>query len=63
MLVVGRPRSGTTLTEPILANHPRVFGAGELNAAKADFDAIPGLLVTSAPPVEALPGLHREAVW
>jgi hypothetical protein len=33
------PRSGTTLTEQILASHPRVFGAGELrfmeNAAMA----------------------------
>lgn len=63
VFVVGLPRSGTTLTEQILASHPRVFGAGELNAAKADFDAIPGLLVTNAPPVEALTGLHREAVW
>jgi hypothetical protein len=27
---VGLPRSGTTLTEQILASHPHVFGAGEL---------------------------------
>ena len=30
VFVVGMPRSGTTLTEQILASHPRVFGAGEL---------------------------------
>ncbi|MGH6933125.1 MAG: sulfotransferase family protein, partial [Dongiaceae bacterium] len=30
VFVVGMPRSGTTLTEQILAGHPRVFGAGEL---------------------------------
>jgi Flp pilus assembly protein TadD/LPS sulfotransferase NodH len=30
VFVVGLPRSGTTLTEQILASHPRVFGAGEL---------------------------------
>ncbi|MGH1559698.1 sulfotransferase family protein [Caulobacter segnis] len=30
MFIVGLPRSGTTLTEQILASHPRVFGAGEL---------------------------------
>ncbi len=30
VLVVGMPRSGTSLTEEILAVHPDVFGAGEL---------------------------------
>jgi hypothetical protein len=28
---VGMPRSGTTLVEQILASHPQVYGAGELN--------------------------------
>ncbi len=31
IFVVGMPRSGTTLTESILASHPDVFGAGELS--------------------------------
>ncbi|MCG8652793.1 MAG: sulfotransferase [Pirellulales bacterium] len=31
IFIVGMPRSGTTLVEQILSNHPRVFGAGELN--------------------------------
>jgi tetratricopeptide (TPR) repeat protein len=30
VLVVGMPRSGTTLAEQILASHPDVYGAGEL---------------------------------
>jgi tetratricopeptide (TPR) repeat protein len=30
VLVVGMPRSGTTLTEQIIANHPNAGGAGEL---------------------------------
>jgi tetratricopeptide (TPR) repeat protein len=30
VFVVGMPRSGTTLVEQILASHPQVFGAGEL---------------------------------
>jgi tetratricopeptide (TPR) repeat protein len=30
VLIVGMPRSGTTLVEQILASHPGVFGAGEL---------------------------------
>ena len=33
VFIVGMPRSGTTLTEQILASHPRVFGAGELQAS------------------------------
>ena len=31
IFVVGMPRSGTSLVEQILASHPRVFGAGEVN--------------------------------
>jgi hypothetical protein len=30
VFIVGMPRSGTTLAEQILASHPLVFGAGEL---------------------------------
>src|ERR1019366_7345017 len=30
IFVLGMPRSGTTLTEQIIASHPGVFGAGEL---------------------------------
>lgn len=31
IFVLGMPRSGTTLTEQIIASHPMVFGAGELH--------------------------------
>lgn len=34
VFVVGMPRSGTTLTEQILATHPDVYGAGELDFIK-----------------------------
>jgi tetratricopeptide (TPR) repeat protein len=30
ILILGMPRSGTTLVEQILASHPQVYGAGEL---------------------------------
>jgi tetratricopeptide (TPR) repeat protein len=38
IFVLGMPRSGTTLVEQILASHPAVYGAGELNA----FGAVAG---------------------
>ncbi len=31
IFIIGMPRSGTTLVEQILASHPQVHGAGELN--------------------------------
>ena len=31
IFVLGMPRSGTTLTEQIIASHPQVYGAGELH--------------------------------
>src|SRR5690606_2231230 len=31
VFIVGMPRSGTSLAEQILASHPEVHGAGELN--------------------------------
>ncbi len=31
VLIIGMPRSGTTLVEQIVSNHPEVAGAGELN--------------------------------
>jgi tetratricopeptide (TPR) repeat protein len=34
VFILGMPRSGTTLVEQILASHPKVFGAGEID----DFD-------------------------
>lgn len=34
IFVLGMPRSGTTLTETIMATHPDVFGAGELHDIK-----------------------------
>jgi hypothetical protein len=37
VFIVGLPRSGTTLTEQILACHSHVFGAGELSLAREDF--------------------------
>ncbi len=44
VFIVGMPRSGTTLTEQILASHARVHGVGERNFAARAFGALPRAL-------------------
>jgi tetratricopeptide (TPR) repeat protein len=51
VFIVGLPRSGTTLTEQILASHSQVFGAGELRLGRDDFEA---LATEPDAPLEAL---------
>lgn len=43
VFIVGMPRSGTSLTEQILASHPSVFGAGELRDMQQIVDGLPVL--------------------
>jgi len=50
VFIVGMPRSGTTLAEQILASHPQVFGAGELNLASDCSRALPRLVGRTGPP-------------
>ncbi|HSM95016.1 MAG TPA: tetratricopeptide repeat protein [Rhizomicrobium sp.] len=40
VFIVGMPRSGSTLTEQIIASHPQVFGAGEIKNLSAAMGAI-----------------------
>ncbi|RWE19720.1 MAG: sulfotransferase family protein [Mesorhizobium sp.] len=47
VFVVGMPRSGTTLTEQILASHPDVYGAGELSKLRRVANGL-GLKMSSA---------------
>jgi len=47
LLIIGMPRSGTTLTEQILASHPSVAGAGELLYFSSLAGSIPGLIGSS----------------
>jgi Flp pilus assembly protein TadD len=49
VFIVGMTRSGTTLIEQILASHPQVFGAGELNLFDQAAGAIRQLLPGSPP--------------
>jgi tetratricopeptide (TPR) repeat protein len=58
IVIVGLPRSGTTLTEQILASHSRVHGAGELNLARDGFEALPRIQGRNVTPIEALGRLN-----
>ncbi|MGN6516602.1 MAG: tetratricopeptide repeat protein [Rhizomicrobium sp.] len=40
VFIVGMPRSGSTLTEQIIASHPQVFGAGEIKLLSECLGAI-----------------------
>jgi tetratricopeptide (TPR) repeat protein len=59
VFIVGLPRSGTTLTEQILATHSQVFGAGELRFTRDAFEGLPEGMNRAAPPLDCLPGLDR----
>jgi tetratricopeptide (TPR) repeat protein len=52
VFIFGLPRSGTTLTEQVLASHPRVHGAGELRLARQSFEAIPDVVGGSGLPLD-----------
>jgi tetratricopeptide (TPR) repeat protein len=62
VFILGLPRSGTSLIEQILASHPRMFGAGELNLIRDCYRAIPGLVGKNAPGVECIGDLTPQVV-
>ena len=57
VFIVGMPRSGTTLTEQILAAHPMVHGAGERLAVHGMLTRLAGAVLTRGS-VERLAGLE-----
>ena len=61
VFIVGLPRSGTSLTEQVLASHPRVFGAGETRLVRETWDALPGATGRSDPPLGCLQHLDGQA--
>ena len=62
--IVGMPRSGTTLVEQILASHPQVFGAGELDYMRQIASALPQRLGGESYPecVRRLDRARAEAI-
>lgn len=61
VFIVGLPRSGTTLTEQILAGHPGVHGAGELDLLTDLATGLPNRLGCDGPPwPRAVTDLSRE---
>ncbi len=54
VFIVGMSRSGTSLTEQILASHSQVHGAGELKNLQEMVRKLPNLLVTDTPYPECL---------
>jgi tetratricopeptide (TPR) repeat protein len=49
VFLVGMPRSGSTLIEQVLASHPRVFGAGELDELARRVAAVDGATSEQGP--------------
>ncbi|MCH9000434.1 MAG: sulfotransferase, partial [Proteobacteria bacterium] len=62
VFIVGMPRSGTTLIEQILASHPDVFGAGELNQIRAGTKRLPASLGTEEAYPDCLPKVDKDTV-
>ena len=60
VLIVGMPRSGTSLTEQILASHPAVFGAGELAFWQTALAAYETAGVGSQAAAKLIPGFASD---
>jgi tetratricopeptide (TPR) repeat protein len=57
VFVVGFPRSGTTLTEQVLASHPLVSGAGELHDLHRVYQTLPEIVGDST--IDRVEALNR----
>jgi len=60
VFIVGMPRSGTTLTEQILASHPAVFGAGELTFWQTALIAYEAAELKGGEGATLIPGMARD---
>lgn len=62
VLIVGMPRSGTTLVEQILASHPAIHGAGELSAIAQLLGRVPEHNGSGRPMPEGAADLDPDGV-
>ena len=60
VFIIGMPRSGTSLTEQILASHPASFGAGELTFWGSAFAAYEAAGLKSQAGASLMPGMARD---
>ncbi|HYQ72398.1 MAG TPA: sulfotransferase, partial [Gammaproteobacteria bacterium] len=60
VFIVGMPRSGTSLVEQILASHPDIYGAGELDALPVLLDSIRPRAGTQSAFPESITRLERS---
>lgn len=60
VFIIGMPRSGTSLVEQILASHPRVYGAGELEDIGRMINGLPAELGVNMPYPQCLSSLTQE---
>jgi tetratricopeptide (TPR) repeat protein len=63
ILIVGMPRSGTTLTEQIISSHPLVMGAGEVAFWGGASVSLPIKLKTSAPYPQCILELSQDQAY
>lgn len=60
VLIIGMPRSGTSLAEQILASHPGVFGGGELRFWEGAFGIFEAEMAAGVSAAEVLPQFARD---
>lgn len=62
VLIIGMPRSGTSLAEQILASHPDVFGGGELRFWEGAFGVFEAERAAGVSAGEVLPQFARDYI-
>jgi tetratricopeptide (TPR) repeat protein len=60
VFIVGMPRSGSTLVEQIIASHPKVHGAGELDTLPSLLNSISDLVGADRPLPECVTDLEQR---
>jgi len=62
VLIIGMPRSGTSLAEQIVASHPAAYGAGELRFWEGAFGIFESERAAGVSPAEILPQFAHDCL-